>query len=523
MANSQIDRWLNQIRNARYGRDVRDAIYNSINTCYSDVTTGSTLADTAAANADDAAASARSATEAATNAYEDATSAAADAREKASSANSAATSANNAASSANTAANNARTLYDDISSKVASNGEWTRIINNAATQANNAQARASDAKDQGDYAKDQGDYAKEQGANAETQNASMRTALNDWETASAKIKLATENAQNATTNANNAAASINNLTVSAVDVGPDSTARAEIEDQGGYKNIKFYLKQGATGAAFIIKGDVYASLTDLTYDITNPAVGDQYQVGTTPPYDVYRWSGTKWINQGAIGNSLQNLSSSDIDQMWDGSYVGSDTAKYIAHNELFSLIKDKIKATIDNKVDKISGKGLSTNDFTNDYKNQVDTNTTNIGTITETMVTRVPGKGLSSNDFTNAYRDKIDANDAKIGVSELTTEATNLSDAVNELNTHVNGQMLLHGRTSTITDSSQVTFYNSKITGNHKLFYLQTTNPNAVNGSIAWHTAEGSITFSNINLDPTYSISIDFYLIAEIEDLVENE
>jgi hypothetical protein len=33
-------------------------------------------------------------------------------------------------------------------------------------------------------------------------------------------------------------------------------------------------------------------------------------------------------------------------------------------------------------VDKVSGKGLSTNDFTTAYKNKIDTNANNISTVT---------------------------------------------------------------------------------------------------------------------------------------------
>ena len=83
---SRIETFLEKIKNAVYGVEVRDAIHDSIKECYDDVTESKTLADKAAGNA---------------------TSAANNANTAAGQANSAATNANNAANAANTAASNA--------------------------------------------------------------------------------------------------------------------------------------------------------------------------------------------------------------------------------------------------------------------------------------------------------------------------------------------------------------------------------------------------------------------------------
>ena len=63
-----------------------------------------------------------------------------------------------------------------------------------------------------------------------------------------------------------------------------------------------------------------------------------------------------------------------------------------------------------NKVDKVDGKGLSTNDYTNEDKAIV-------GGVTAALadkVDKVDGKGLSSNDFTDAYKTAIGANTTAI-------------------------------------------------------------------------------------------------------------
>lgn len=51
---------------------------------------------------------------------------------------------------------------------------------------------------------------------------------------------------------------------------------------------------------------------------------------------------------------------------------------------------------LNNKVDKIAGKGLSTNDFTNQYINSINN-----------KVDKINGKGLSTNDFTTDEKNKL--------------------------------------------------------------------------------------------------------------------
>lgn len=69
--------------------------------------------------------------------------------------------------------------------------------------------------------------------------------------------------------------------------------------------------------------------------------------------------------------------------------------------------EDKVAVdTIGNKVNQVAGKGLSTNDYTNQDKQAV----ASIGD----KVDKVPGKGLSSNDFTQEYMDAIAGIDNKV-------------------------------------------------------------------------------------------------------------
>lgn len=130
-----------------------------------------------------------------------------------------------------------------------------------------------------------------------------------------------------------------------------------------------------------------------------------------------------------------------------------DEEKVLVHQKIDANSKSiaSVETSLDNKVDKVEGKGLSSNDFTTEYKNKidnlkdspvlsvnsqtghvkiekediglsevlnekqatktefnslstkVDTNTANIAE----KVDKVKGKGLSSNDFTDEYVDKL--------------------------------------------------------------------------------------------------------------------
>jgi predicted CopG family antitoxin len=95
-----------------------------------------------------------------------------------------------------------------------------------------------------------------------------------------------------------------------------------------------------------------------------------------------------------------------------------------------------VAASLATKVDKVTGKGLSTNDFTTSEKNKLTAITgTNTGdqdlstyaTISslDLKVDKVTGKGLSSNDFTTAEKNKLTAiTGANTGDQDLSNYAT---------------------------------------------------------------------------------------------------
>ena len=89
-----------------------------------------------------------------------------------------------------------------------------------------------------------------------------------------------------------------------------------------------------------------------------------------------------------------------------------DTLKEIAdYVEQHKEVAEALNEAIGNKVDKVEGKGLSTEDFTTEFKAILE----NLPTITADDVTnwnnkvdKVEGKGLSTNDFTDELKAKLE-------------------------------------------------------------------------------------------------------------------
>ena len=88
--------------------------------------------------------------------------------------------------------------------------------------------------------------------------------------------------------------------------------------------------------------------------------------------------------------------------------VDKVTGKGLSTNDYTNedkTIVDGVTAALNDKVDKVSGKGLSTNDYTNEEKAIV-------AGVTDALadkVDKVSGKGLSTNDYTNEDKTAVDA------------------------------------------------------------------------------------------------------------------
>ena len=197
---------LANILSAVYGRDVRQSIHDGIEKCYSDVTTGKTMAETAADNAND----------------------------KAALANTAATNANTKAGLANTAATNANDKATLADAAATAASTQTGLAENATLAANTA---ATNANDKATLANNAATLANTKAGLADTAatNANDKAGLADSAASNANDKAAlannaTTNANTATTNANNAATNANDKATLANNAATLANTKAGLAD-----------------------------------------------------------------------------------------------------------------------------------------------------------------------------------------------------------------------------------------------------------------------------------------------------
>jgi hypothetical protein len=94
-----------------------------------------------------------------------------------------------------------------------------------------------------------------------------------------------------------------------------------------------------------------------------------------------------------------------------------------------------LEGTITNKVDKISDKGLSTNDYTDEEKTKLsglsNYDDTSVRSLIAGKVDKIAGMGLSSNDFTTALKDKLNNLESPKFLGSFNSEADLISDYPN--------------------------------------------------------------------------------------------
>lgn len=178
-----------------------------------------------------------------------------------------------------------------------------------------------------------------------------------------------------------------------------------------------------------------------------------------PMFDAYCYEDGKKYRYNASNEILEDTGKWRAIGEGEG---GGDLSSYYTKTQINNLL--------DEKVDKVSGKDLSTNDFTDAYKQQIDDNESAIETLngdstvvgsvdskvataysnatsyTDTecakKVDKVSGKGLSTNDFTDELKTKLD-NLENYDATALSNRVTANENAITVLNgdSTVNGSV----------------------------------------------------------------------------------
>lgn len=161
-------------------------------------------------------------------------------------------------------------------------------------------------------------------------------------------------------------------------------------------------------------------------------------------------------NDTEIKKSIENLNKNKVDKV-EGKGLSTEDFTTELKTKLEGLNNyddTEIIKKIANKVDKEEGKGLSTNDFDNVYKKKLDGLSNyddtkikqEISSLADSLaetdksladkVDKEKGKGLSTNDFTNTYKEKLDGlenyDDTKIkeDIAKNTEDITALQEDV---------------------------------------------------------------------------------------------
>ena len=136
---------------------------------------------------------------------------------------------------------------------------------------------------------------------------------------------------------------------------------------------------------------------------------------TNNVYDEYIWQDNAWEQLGSTEIDLSGYVT-DTD-------LATALADYVTTSAFNTAIanyytKTEVGNLLDDKVDKVSGKGLSTNDYDNTAKGIVD----GVTVALADKVDKVAGKGLSTNDYTTAEKNKVATIDNK---ADKVSSATN--------------------------------------------------------------------------------------------------
>ena len=214
-------------------------------------------------------------------------------------ANNAAEAANNAAQDASGAAVDATQAAQEAEAKAVLADEAAQGAEASAAAATQAALEAEEKAALADAAA-QGAEASEAAATQAAQEAEAKAALADAAAQGAQASAGEADA--AAGRANDAAESIEGLTISesVVEYGAGVEASVTRDPESGALHVAIQTERGPQGPGYTIKGPAYATVEALAAAVTSPAVGDQYNVGAAAPYDVYRWTGSGWENQGKV-------------------------------------------------------------------------------------------------------------------------------------------------------------------------------------------------------------------------------
>lgn len=178
------------------------------------------------------------------------------------------------------------------------------------------------------------EQAEEDATDAANSAKSAATAANN---AASNANTKASAANTAAQSANNAANYIQNATFAVKKLSPGATPTISTSTVSGHLHAVFGVPQGEKGeqgSPYTIKGKAYATVANLSAAVTNPAEGDQYNVGSAAPYNIYRWTGSGWEDQGKLQGAKGEKGDSPVVGV---DYFTADDKQEIVADVLASL------------------------------------------------------------------------------------------------------------------------------------------------------------------------------------------
>lgn len=362
------------------------------------------------------------------------TSASVSAEESANSALEARGYAEQASSSKESAALSASTASSKATAAATSEANAKTSETNAKTSETNAFNSAKDAKTYAEQAKT---HATNAGNSANQASTYATNASDSADSASLKANEASDSAASALTYKN--AAELANTQAQAAKAAAEK-ARDEAESivGGDYASVSY-----VDGKVAGLASETYVNnkTTDMaTQTFVNQKV-DGLASETYVNDKTNDMATQSFVNQKVNGLASETYVNNKVSGLASETYVnnkvaGLATEEYVQQNggKINSISVDGTTQTIDSnknvnivlsgKVDKVSGKQLSTEDYTTAEKNKVANLPSNTNTALSNKVDKVSGKGLSTNDYTNTEKTKLSSLNAAIIVQSNVSVAT---------------------------------------------------------------------------------------------------
>lgn len=208
--------------------------------------------------------------------------------------------------------------------------------------------------------------------------------------------------------------------------------------------------------------------------------------------------------KGLSTNDFTDAYMNKLDNIQAGSQVNVLEVVKVNGTPLTNTNKS-VDIDLTGKVDKIAGKGLSTNDFTDTYKAQLD----ELEADLDSKVNVQLGMGLSNNNFTDAYKNKLDG--IELGAQANVITQIQVDGAV-QIPSNKSVNIIISGKVDKINEAFKV--YGTDSGGEQAQYGIDTNNADISVGNIVKRNSTGNVTVPgnpSVGTDATSKQYVDVF------------